>query len=228
MADGLLLVQKPPGMTSHDVVEVVRRTLGTRRVGHTGTLDPMAEGLLILLVGTATKHQHAFQGHEKTYEAILQLGLQTDTGDRDGKPLRTASVPALSRSQVAEVLAGFQGPLAQTPPVYSAVKVRGRPSYWWARRHQPVALAPRMIHLFELILVDYQAEVMTFRVRCSSGTYIRTLGESVAERLGTVGCLTRLVRLRVGEWALEQAKPFAWVQGATAEMLAHEVKPCVS
>ncbi len=223
--EGMLLVEKPPGMTSHDVVQIVRRKLAIKRIGHTGTLDPIARGLLILLVGPATKHQQAFQRHEKTYEAVLQLGLQTDTGDAAGRTLTTAPVPALTRDQVVRVLATFQGDLSQVPPTYSAVKVRGRPAYWWARRRTPVTLASRTVHIAELSLVDLSAETITFRVRCSAGTYIRTLAESIAERLGTVGHVTALVRVRVGQWSLDEAMPFSWLAQATSEALGQQLQP---
>jgi len=143
MQEGILLVNKPRGVTSHDVVEVVRRKFGIRRIGHTGTLDPGAEGLLILLVGSATKHQQAMQGQDKIYEAVIYMGTQTDTGDADGKPIRSEPVPKLSREHINEVLASFEGVSSQVPPAYSAIKVRGRPAYWWARRNKPVTLAPQ-------------------------------------------------------------------------------------
>ena len=225
MLDGLLLVHKPPGITSHDVVQLVRRKLGVKRIGHTGTLDPMAQGLLILLVGGATKHQQAFQGHDKTYDAVLRLGTQTDTGDALGVPVRTASVPPLKRSRLEAVLASFQGPLLQTPPAYSAVKVQGKPAYWWARRQQPVALSARTVHIARIALQEYDGETVAFRVHCSAGTYIRSLAESIAERLGTVGHLAGLVRLRVGEWSLEEAKPMAWFSGAGPDDIARELRP---
>lgn len=225
MPEGMLLIHKPSGMTSHDVVDAVRRKLGIRRVGHTGTLDPMAEGLLIVLVGAATKHQQAFQRHEKWYEATLQLGIQTDTGDRTGTGIKTAPVPELATSRVARLLASFEGALSQIPPAYSAVKVRGRPAYWWTRRQQPVTLSSRTVHLSECALLACDRETVTFRVRCSAGTYIRTLGESIAERLGTVGHLTRLVRLGIGAWSLEDAKPFAWLLEASAEAVEAQVQP---
>lgn len=218
--EGLLLVNKPPGMTSHDVVEIVRRKLGVRRIGHTGTLDPMAQGLLILLVGAATRHQRAFQAHDKAYEARLRLGTQTDTGDAAGKPVRTAPIPALDPRRVAEVLASFQGPLIQTPPAYSAVKVQGRPAYWWARRRHPVTLAARAIRLDELALLECGADAIRFRVRCSAGTYVRSLAESLAERLGTTGHLDELIRLRVGRWSLDDAKPLPWIAQATEDDVA--------
>lgn len=225
MVEGLLLVNKPSGVTSHDVVQVVRRKLSIRRIGHTGTLDPMAEGLLMLLVGPATKHQQAFQAHEKRYEATVRFGTQTDTGDATGQPVRTAPIPRLDPRGVVEVLASLQGPMDQTPPAYSAVKVKGKPAYWWARRHQAVTLASRTIHLAELTMVSGEAETLTFRVRCSAGTYVRTLAERIAERLGTVGHLTRLVRLRIGDWTIDEAKSLAWIRETSPELVACELKP---
>lgn len=222
---GFLLVEKPPGVTSHDVVVIVRRTLGVRRVGHTGTLDPMAQGLLILLIGTATKQQQAWQGHEKIYEATLQLGVQTDTGDATGQPVRTMSVPMLDNARVEAVLASFCGPLVHTPPAYSAVKIQGRPAYWWARRQQPQVLAPRTITIMALTLLDLTSTTITFRVHCSAGTYVRTLGELIAERVGTVGHLMKLVRVRIGSWDLTQAIPLAELQRATSSALLQKLRP---
>ncbi|MBI4342032.1 MAG: tRNA pseudouridine(55) synthase TruB [Candidatus Omnitrophica bacterium] len=222
---GMLLIDKPRGMTSHDVVQVVRRKLGIRRIGHTGTLDPMAQGLLILLVGSATKSQHALQGHEKVYEATLCLGIQTDTGDAMGRTIRTAPVAPLERGRVEAVLGSFQGPLSQTPPAYSAIKVQGRPAYWWTRRQQPVTLSARTVHLFDVALIGCEEQAITFRVRCSAGTYVRTLAESIAERLGTVGHLAGLTRLSVGAWRLEEAKPLSWVAGADPAHVADALRP---
>jgi tRNA pseudouridine55 synthase len=224
-AAGVLLVHKPMGLTSHDVVEVVRRRLGVQRVGHTGTLDPMAEGLLVLLVGAATKHQHALQTHDKTYEATVRLGTQTETGDAEGAPIRTAPVPPLERGRIEDVLRAFTGPLTQTPPAYSAVKVGGRPAYWWARQRKPVTLEPRTVHILQLTLLEWTPETLTLLAACSSGTYIRSLGEAIAERLGTVGHLIRLVRRRVGQWSLQDAKPLSWVAGASPEALTRELRP---
>ena len=223
--EGALLVNKPAGVTSHDVVQVVRRKLGVKQIGHTGTLDPIARGLLILLVGPATKHQQAYQGHDKTYEAVIRLGTQTDTGDAAGHPVRTAPVPPLDRDRVAATLASFEGTLLQTPPAYSAVKVRGRPAYWWARRQQPVTLAARRVQLSDIVLLDCGSETILFRLHCSSGTYVRSLAESIAERLGTVGHLAGLVRLRVGGWSLEEAKPLDWIAQQSAEAVARELRP---
>lgn len=224
-AEGLLLVHKPAGVTSHDVVQVIRNKLALQRVGHTGTLDPMAEGLLVVLVGRATKHQQALQGHEKCYEAVVQLGARTDTADATGSTIETAPVPRLESGRVAELLASLQGPSEQTPPAYSALKVRGKPAYWWARRRQPITLSARAIHLAEVSLVRCDREAITFRVRCSAGTYVRTLGETIAERLGTVGHLSRLIRSRVGAWDVRDAKPLAWYAKASPAMVAQQLLP---
>lgn len=224
--EGLLLVNKPRGVTSHDVVAIVRHRLGVQRVGHAGTLDPLAEGLLIVLVGAATKHQRALQGHEKAYEAVLQLGTQTDTGDAAGKPVRAAPISAFARDDVAQILEALRGPMTQTPPIYSAVKVQGRPAYWWARRQQSVVLAPRVVQVTATTLVACDHDTITFRVTCSAGTYIRTLAEFIAERLGTVGHLVRLVRLRVGCWHVDQAQPLSWVRTASPEALTAALRPC--
>ena len=222
---GVLLVHKPVGPTSHDVVEVVRRRLGLRRVGHTGTLDPMAEGLLVLLVGAATKQQHSLQTHDKAYEAAVRFGTQTDTGDADGAPIRSGPVPAVEPAQLAAVLGQLTGALSQTPPAYSAVKVAGRPAYWWARRQHPVVLTPRTVHVFQLELLDWTAPVLRIHVECSSGTYIRSLAEAIAERLGTEGHVVRLIRLRVGAWQLQEAKPLDWIASAPVEMIVRELRP---
>ena len=224
MVAGMLLVNKPRGMTSHDVVQIVRRKLGVRQIGHTGTLDPMAEGLLILLVGSATKYQQAFQGHDKIYEATIAFGTQTDTGDALGHVVRSVSVPTLDQSRVAEVLAGFRGSFAQTPPTYSAVKVQGRPAYWWARRQQPQVLAARRVQVSDITLLECEPSTLTFRLCCSAGTYVRTLAESIAERLGTVGHVTSLTRLRIGQWHLDDAKPLTWMTEATPAAIVRELR----
>ena len=224
-AQGLLLVHKPTGLTSHDVVEVVRRKLTLRRVGHTGTLDPMAEGLLILLVGAATRHQHEFRGYQKVYARVPRLGAQTDSADAAGRTIATAPVPVLDDARVAQVLASFEGECLQTPPAYSAVKVKGRPAYWWARRQQPVSLAPRPVKLSEVAFLGRDGDAIHFRVRCSAGTYVRTLAESVAERLGTVGHLGALIRLRIGAWDVTQAKSLPWIREAEPEALRRALLP---
>lgn len=225
MTDGFLLVAKPAGVTSHDVVQQVRRKLGIRRVGHTGTLDPMAEGLLIILAGSATKHQRAWQGHDKSYEGVLRLGVHMDTGDATGAPVKTAPVPAPDAARLARVCASFVGPLDQQPPAYSAVKVQGHPAYWWARRRQPVALPSRRVQILELVPLDWTGDAVSFRVQCSAGTYVRTLAESMAERLGTVGHLSRLVRLRIGAFRLEDALTADEVERLPSSAVCERLRP---
>ncbi len=220
MLQGMLLVDKPADMTSHDVVALARRQLGVRRIGHTGTLDPAAQGLLILLIGAATKHQHRFQRHAKIYEATVRLGIQTDTGDAQGRPVREAAIPALAQDEVKRVLASLVGRGSQIPPAYSAVKVRGRPSYWWTRHNQPVALEARVVEIFELALLGLTTESLQIRVRCSAGTYVRRLAETIGERLGTVGHLTGLRRVQIGDWSLDGAVPVRWLREATVEAIA--------
>ena len=225
MRDGILIINKAPGMTSHDVVELVRRRLGTRRIGHTGTLDPMAEGVLVLVIGTATKHQQRLQAHRKQYDATMRLGTQTDTGDAWGHVIRTAPVPALSLARIEAALRSCIGPQLQTPPMFSAVKIEGRPLYHWARRGTPRTAAPRPVEIFSLALHEFTPDTIHFHVDCSTGTYIRNLAELVAERLETVGHLSRLVRLTVGEWHLDEAHPVEWLRHASVEAIWEAVRP---
>jgi tRNA pseudouridine55 synthase len=158
----------------------------------------------------------------------MRLGTQTDTGDATGTVVRTAAVPSMDRRQIQDVLAAFQGPWWQTPPAYSAVKVRGRPAYWWTRRQQPVTLTKRLAHLFEVTLLESTTETIAFRVHCSAGTYVRVLAEAIAERLGTVGHLAHLMRLRVGQWTLEEAHPLSWVTQASPEVVTSHLRPIES
>lgn len=221
--DGALLVNKPRGMTSHDVVAVARHALAIPRIGHTGTLDPMAEGLLVLLIGRATKRQQAFQGHDKTYEATIRLGVKTDTADAEGAVIESSTVPAFERAKIIQVLASFEGPLDQVPPAFSAVKVRGKPAYWWARRQKPVALSSRRVAVHALSLLAFDGATMDIRVSCSAGTYVRTLAEMIAQRLGTLGHLTRLTRQSVGCWSLDEAVSISFLKTASTNEILSRV-----
>ena len=223
--EGMLVVNKPQGATSHDVVQLLRRRLGVRRIGHTGTLDPIAEGVLVLLIGRATKFQQRLQSQRKSYETVIRLGVQTDTGDAWGQAGRTAPVPPLERAQLEGILRSLVGPLTQVPPRFSAVKVRGRPLYWWARRGETVEAKPRTIEILSIELLDCQTDRFRCRIECSSGTYIRSLAETIAERLGTVGHVAQLVRRTVGPWRLEQAVDVPWLSRATLEELRSAIRP---
>ncbi len=214
-ASGILLVDKPAGVTSHDVVQVIRRRLGIRRIGHAGTLDPMAQGLLVVLVGSTTKTQQLLQGHDKVYEAVIRLGIKTDSADAYGNIIDTRAVPKLDRQAVEKCLESFKGVIAQTPPLFSAVKVQGHPAYWWARRKQKVVLASRNVQVHDITLLEMSADTLTLRVHCSSGTYIRTLAESIAEKLKTTGHLVLLIRRQSGRWHLRESKPLSWYASAS-------------
>jgi len=216
---GLLLVDKPPGPTSHDVVQVLRRKLGVRRIGHAGTLDPMAQGLLVTLIAGATKQQQLLQGHDKIYEAVLRLGVQTNTGDAMGESVRAEPVPPIDCQRAGAVMHSLTGTMMQTPPAFSALKVKGRPAYWWARRKQPVVLKPRPVNILALDLLEWACDSVAFRVHCSAGTYVRSLAEVMAQRLGTVGHLSRLTRLAVGPLRLEQAHPLQRIVEMSPDVL---------
>jgi tRNA pseudouridine55 synthase len=206
MVDGILLVEKPTGITSHDAVDAVRGALGTRRVGHAGTLDPLASGLLIMGVGRATRLLRFLAELEKEYEGTGRLGVETDTLDAEGRVLREASVD-VSEVALRETMAGFVGELQQRPPAYSAIKVGGRKLYRAARRGQHVEAPPRRVRVDRFDLLRWQPPDFEFLVVCSSGTYVRSLVADVGTRLGCGAHLSRLVRTRIGAFRLEEASP---------------------
>jgi tRNA pseudouridine55 synthase len=187
------------------VVARVRRLAGQTRVGHAGTLDPLAEGVLPVLLGRATRLADWIQAGQKTYRAVVSLGTATETDDAEGAATKVAAVPRLSAGRLGEVLAGFEGELLQTPPSYSALKIGGRRAYAVARAGGEVELAPRYVTVHELRLVDWTATELTLDVTCSKGTYVRALARDVAAALGTVGHLSALTRTRVGPFSLDQA-----------------------
>lgn len=202
--EGLLLVDKPQGITSHDVVDRVRRALGTRKVGHAGTLDPMATGLMLLGVGRATRLLRYVTGLDKTYEGTGRLGEETDTLDSDGQTTRRSDVN-VTLERVEEVLASFTGDQEQVPPAFSAVKVGGRKLYESARRGERVEVSPRKVFVKAFDLLSFAAPDFEFRVECSSGTYVRSLVADAGTALGCGAHLTRLVRTHIGPFALAEA-----------------------
>jgi tRNA pseudouridine55 synthase len=195
--EGLLLVDKPGGMTSHDVVDVVRRTLGTRKVGHAGTLDPMATGLLILGVGRATRLLRFLGGLPKTYEGSARLGVETTTLDADGETTAERPVTA-TEADIRSAMGSLVGDSWQAPPAYSAVKVGGRKLYEAARKGEVLEAAPRPIHVDAFALAGYRAPDVDFQVTCSGGTYVRVLLADVGSMLGCGAHLTRLRRTAIG------------------------------
>lgn len=182
--DGVLIINKPKGFTSHDVVNVLRKALNTKKIGHTGTLDPNATGVLPILVGTATKISKYLIEHDKTYIATLKLGEKTDTGDIEGDIMqKDLNFHNISCEQVEEVLKTFIGKQKQIPPVYSAIKINGKKAYEYARQGQVVEIEARDIEIYNIKLIKIADKEITFEVSCSKGTYIRTLCEDIASKL---------------------------------------------
>jgi tRNA pseudouridine55 synthase len=205
---GLLLVDKPAGPTSHDVVQAARRALKERRIGHTGTLDPAATGLLVLCVGRATRLQQFLLAWPKTYIGEIRLGYPTTTYDSEGEPTAPPSpVPALTPSLVEEITARFSGEIEQLPPPYSAKKVGGRKFYELARAGEDVPREAKSVTLLEFALAAEGESALRFEVTCSSGTYVRSLAHDVGSMLGCGGHLASLRRVRIGPWRVDQAVP---------------------
>jgi tRNA pseudouridine55 synthase len=202
---GVLVVDKPKGPTSHDVVQWARRALSTRAVGHAGTLDPMATGVLVLAIGEATKLVPYLTADDKAYEAELALGAVTDTLDAEGKVTETAPVPALDASRVNEVLQRFVGRSMQLPPVFSAIKVDGVPLHERARRGEVVEAKEREVEVREIALLGLTPSSIRFSVRSAKGFYVRSLGRDIAVALGTVGHLVALRRTASGPFSVETA-----------------------
>jgi tRNA pseudouridine55 synthase len=196
---GVLRVDKPPGPTSHDIVARARRALGTRRIGHTGTLDPFASGLLLICVGPATRLAEYLAGLDKRYVATAVLGQATDTDDREGDVLRVSEAwRDLSRTSIEEALSAFVGEIRQVPPMYSAKKIEGERMYRKARRGETVHLEPVPVQVFEASVIEVELPAVRFAVHCSSGTYIRALARDLGEALGTGAHLSELRRTRIG------------------------------
>ena len=204
--NGIVIVDKPQGWTSQDVTSRLRRVFNTRRIGHGGTLDPMATGVLPVFVGRATRGVEFFEHAEKTYETVLRLGMATDTEDITGAVLSEASV-SLSEADILGVLPQFRGDIWQVPPMYSALKVNGQKLYDLARKGKEVERQPRPITIHELTLLGMCEEGVRLRVRCSKGTYIRTLCKDIGQALGCGGCMAQLRRVSAGEYTIEEAVP---------------------
>ena len=204
--NGIVIVDKPQGWTSQDVTARLRRVFNTRRIGHGGTLDPMATGVLPVFVGRATRGVEFFEHAEKTYETVLRLGITTDTEDISGTVL-TQQDAFVTGEQLEQVLQRFRGDILQVPPRYSALKVGGQKLYDLARKGKEVERQPRPITIHELTLLGMEAEGIRLRVRCSKGTYIRTLCKDIGEALGCGGCMAALRRVTAGEYTIEESVP---------------------
>lgn len=202
---GVVLIDKPQGITSHDVVSRMRRRFQTKRVGHAGTLDPLATGLLVLAVGPATRFLQYLPLEPKEYVATIRFGQSTNTYDADGEVTEERAVPENLEAALVEVFPDFTGEVEQLPPMYSAVKKDGKPLYAYARKGEEVERQVRKIFIEELELVKVQGDVAEVRMICSGGTYVRTFAHDVGEEIGCGGHVQSLVRTKVGKFSLEQA-----------------------
>lgn len=221
---GILVVDKPEGLTSHDVVQKVRRIYGIRQVGHTGTLDPIASGVLVLLVGSATRIAQYLQEDDKEYHLTLRLGIETDTQDISGKILNERDPGAVEREALEKAVSGYKGSFMQAPPPFSAVKLAGQPLYRLARKGVRIEGKPRKVTIYRIAVTDWQVPRASMEVVCSKGTYMRTLCRDIGNDLGVGGCMESLVRVRSGMFTIKDAvslkkiasdpDPLRWLNGA--------------
>jgi len=203
--NGILIINKPKGYTSHDIVNVLRKELNTKKIGHTGTLDPNATGVLPILIGQATKISKYLIEHDKTYIAELKLGEKSSTGDPEGEIVERKNIPNITEKQIENVLKSFIGRQEQIPPIYSSIKINGKKAYEYARKGETVEISPREIEIMNISLIKFEKDTITFEVKCSKGTYIRVLCEDIAKKLGTVGLMSNLIRTEVNNFNIENA-----------------------
>ena len=204
--DGVIVVDKPREWTSHDVVNKMRRFAGTKKVGHLGTLDPSATGVLPLVIGRATRLAQFYTRNDKVYEGVLHFGYSTDSYDGDGEPTSEAREVTLDRAQVDQILSSFRGKFAQTPPPVSAKKIGGRPAYVLARKHLPVELQPVGVEVYSLELLEVEGAEAQVRVHCSAGTYLRSIAHEAGQTLGCGAFLKSLRRTASGDFRIEFAR----------------------
>jgi len=219
---GILVVDKEKGMTSHDVVALVRRRFSIKKAGHAGTLDPNATGVLVLLIGNATKRSDEFLNKEKEYVAVMKLGERTDTGDRDGKVVAKREVN-VTREDILALMDRFKGVSEQMPPMFSAKRYKGKKLYELARKGKEVEREPRKIVISELEAVEIDLPLVTFRVVCGKGTYVRQLAEDMGEALGCGAHLVELRRTRSGEYDLSKALSVGDISRMTRESLSESI-----
>lgn len=217
--NGILIVDKPKGMTSHDVVNIARKVFNTKKVGHAGTLDPIATGVLIILVGEATKKSDTLLNDDKSYAATLRLGLATDTGDASGKVTKTCLTEGLTPETVEDAVMSFVGEIEQVPPMYSAVKFKGKTLYKWARKGVEVPRKARKINIKEISIKEITIPDVMFEVTCSKGTYIRQLCADIGDKLGSCGHMAELRRTRSGQYDISRAITLDKLKTLTADEL---------
>jgi tRNA pseudouridine55 synthase len=212
VVSGVLVVDKPVGLTSHDVVQIIRRGTGIRRAGHTGTLDPRASGVLVVLIGPAVRLSEYVSASDKRYQATIRLGSSTDTFDAEGRITSSASVENISEERFEEILDQYVGEIEQVPPPYSAIKVGGRKAYEMAREGEEVNLEPRLIQVYSLELLEWDSPEAVVDVFCSSGTYVRSLANDLGNALGVGAHLVGLRRTKSGRFTLRDAVPLRRLQ----------------
>jgi len=202
---GLLVVNKPSGITSFKLVNIIRKKLQIKKAGHCGTLDPLASGLMLVLLGKATKMQDNFMKKDKVYLADIRLGLRTESGDLDGNIVSESDYSHVTNEKIKDVCAGFTGEIEQIPPMFSALKVGGRKLYELARKGIEIERKTRKIIIYSIDVLSFVNGIIKIRVKCSSGTYIRTLAEDIGKKLGTDAVLNNLVREEIGIYSLAEA-----------------------
>jgi len=219
MTDGIVNVLKPPGMTSHDVVNRIRRIYGTRKAGHSGTLDPDAAGVLPVFIGNATRLLEYAEAGNKRYRAEGILGVRTDTGDDSGLVLERKPYGDVTAEAVNRAIRSFQGKILQVPPMYSALKIKGKKLYEYARQGIVLERAPRTVEIFRLSLVYFRLPYFCLDIECSRGTYIRTLLEDIAEGMETCACMTFLLRTGSGQFSIEDAHTVEEIEAQSEKVL---------
>jgi len=214
--DGALIIDKPQGRTSHDVVDAARRIVGFRQIGHLGTLDPLATGVLALLLGRATRLAQFYVGRRKRYDSTFRFGFSTDTYDADGTPSGPDTAPTLDRDEIERLAAARIGRFPQMPPPYSAKKIHGRPAHELARKKKPVELKAVDIEVYDFRVTEVSGSIAKFSIECASGTYIRSLAHDMGAALGCGAHLAEIVRTAVGEFTLDQAVKLEELERAAA------------
>jgi len=221
--DGILLVDKPSGPTSHDIVATIRSRYHFNKVGHGGTLDPQATGLLVILLGKGTKLSNRFASSDKNYEGTMKLGVSTDSQDAQGKILREADYSQVTREQIETEMKKLTGDIQQIPPMVSAVKIDGVPLYKRARKGETIEREPKLIHIYEFKLLSFAAPQATFFLRCSKGTYVRTLCADIGDSVGCGAHLEQLRRTRCGDFSIEDAIPLNTIMNMDMAGIAEKI-----
>jgi tRNA pseudouridine55 synthase len=223
--DGALLIDKPAGMTSHDVVDDIRRHFGIKKVGHCGTLDPNATGLLIIVLGRATKLSERLMSDDKVYEGTIKFGESTNSFDSDGELVASLPVPPITLDELNKLAAEFVGDLMQTPPMVSAVKIDGVPLYKLARKGIEVQREPRLIHIYSFKFDSYEEPLARFRLACTKGTYVRSIAHELGQKVGCGAHLIQLSRVKSGKFEVSQATPLQKILALSPTQLEGQVIP---